>query len=282
MLNNRKRLLMLFGAIITLIVLFCVCFYESPAIVASTSSWFTPDIAVVATTETTAPVIVLNREPVTFDDRIYKIFYDIDLSKDYVSDLTNCVSVLDNAISSGEYTCEAAETMNTEKARLQDIIELVNADINRYTIWEQEHYYAAKTYEFLRQNGYSAEVACGIIGNMMIETSGGSLDLKPTIYSPGGTFYGLCQWSKSRKPTSADGSDASFEEQLVYMHEDIPVQFKTFGKAFKTSHEKFLAIEDPAKAALVFAKVYERCNSRSYGLRQRAAKVAYKYFTNEA
>ena len=137
------------------------------------------------------------------------------------------------------------------------------------------------TYEFLRQNGYSAEVACGIIGNMMVETSGGSLNLEPIIYSPGGSFYGLCQWSKSRKPKSTDGSDASFEEQLAYLHEDIPAQFKAFGKAFKTSHEKFLELKDPAKAALIFAKVYERCGEGSYGARKRAAVTAYEYFTSE-
>jgi hypothetical protein len=281
MLNNRKRLLMLVCAITTLVALSCICFGDSLVAAAPTVYDFKA-VENVATAETDAPVVALNNSPLTFDDFIYKVFYDIELSTSYIAELQECIKALDAAICPNEYTETAMAAMNVEKARLQDIVTAVNSDIELYTRWEQEHYYAAKTYEFLRQNGYSAEVACGIIGNMMIETSGCTLDLKPTIYSPGGSFYGLCQWSRTRRPKNADGSDGSFETQLLYLHEDIPVQFKAFGKTFKTSHEKFLALKDPAKVALIFAKVYERCDSSSYGARQRAANIAYRYFTNEA
>jgi len=62
--------------------------------------------------------------------------------------------------------------------------------------WEEEHYYATNVWKYLRQRNFSQEVVCGIIGNMMIETSGGTLDLKPYVYSPSGNYYGLCQWSQ--------------------------------------------------------------------------------------
>ena len=143
--------------------------------------------------------------------------------------------------------------------------------------FEEEHYYAAKVWEYLRQEGFSQEVTCAIIGNMMIETSGGSLDLKPTIYSPSGNYYGLCQWSKKYYP---EAHGLSFEQQLEFLLDNIEWEINTFGKCYKEGfkYEDFLTMTDPAEAALAFAKSYERCGPASYEMRQEAAEVAYEYF----
>ena len=143
--------------------------------------------------------------------------------------------------------------------------------------FEEEHYYATKVWEYLRQEGFSQEVTCAIIGNMMIETSGGSLDLNPTIYSPSGNYYGLCQWSKKYCP---DAQGLSFEDQLDYLVKTMPWEFNTFGKNYKSGfkYEDFLAMTDVEEAALAFAKSYERCGPASYEMRQEAAVVAYEYF----
>jgi hypothetical protein len=120
-------------------------------------------------------------------------------------------------------------------------------------------------------------VACAIIGNMMIETSGGSLDLNPDIYSPSGNYYGLCQWSKKYYP---EAHGLSFEQQLDFLLNSIEWEINTFGKCYKESfkYEDFLNMTDPAEAALAFAKSYERCSSVSYEMRQEAALKAYNYF----
>lgn len=161
----------------------------------------------------------------------------------------------------------------------QEVIEQVQEEGPTVKIkqWEEEHYYATKVWEYLRQQGFSQAVTCGIIGNMMIETSGGSLDLKPNIYSPSGKYYGLCQWSKKYYP---EAHGMSFEQQLDYLLESISWEINTFGKCYKEGfdYEDFLAITDPAEAALAFAKAYERCRPASYELRKQAAKKAYKYF----
>lgn len=143
--------------------------------------------------------------------------------------------------------------------------------------WEKDHYYATKVWEFLRLRGFSQEVTCGIIGNMMVETSGGTLDLNPTIYSLDGNFYGLCQWHQEYYPET---KDLSFESQLGYLLETMPQEFSTFGELYEENfdYEDFLKIKDPSEAALVFAKVYERCRPASYELRQEAAQKAYEYF----
>jgi hypothetical protein len=124
-------------------------------------------------------------------------------------------------------------------------------------------------------------VTCGIIGNMMIETSGGTLDLKPYIYSPSGNYYGLCQWSQKYYPGT---KDLPFEHQLDYLLGSMPWEFNTFGKNYKTGfkYEDFLKMTDPAEAALAFAKSYERCCPASYEMRQEAAIKAYNYFNLEA
>jgi hypothetical protein len=143
--------------------------------------------------------------------------------------------------------------------------------------WEEEYYYATNVWKFLRQRNFSQAAACGIIGNMMVETSGSTLALKPYIYSPSGNYYGLCQWSKKYY---SGAFELPFEYQLDYLLGTISWEFKTFGWLYKEGFtlEDFLNLEDPAEAALAFAKVYERCGPASYGLRQQAAEVAYEYF----
>ena len=143
--------------------------------------------------------------------------------------------------------------------------------------WEEEHYYATKVWEYLRQKGFSQEITCAIIGNMMIETSGGSLDLEPTIYSPSGNYYGLCQWSKKYYP---EAHGLSFECQLDYLIESMPWEFNTFGWLYQDNfvYDTFINMTDVEEAALAFAMSYERCSSVSYEMRQEAALRAYNYF----
>ena len=148
-------------------------------------------------------------------------------------------------------------------------------------LWEKEHYYATKVWEYLRHRGFNQEVTCAIIGNMMIETSGGSLDLNPTIYSPSGNYYGLCQWSLKYCPGV---KDLPFEHQLDYLLGSMPWEFNTFGWIYEEDfdYESFLEMTDVSEAALAFAKSYERCSSVSYEMRQEAALKAYEYFDLES
>jgi hypothetical protein len=227
--------------------------------------------------EETEPVKELIDAPITFSEVEYQVFYDIDLSNDYLVEVNDCIKILVGAINSDEYTSCATQVMNAELNRLYDIRARIESDTVVYASWEQEHYYAAKVYEFLCKNGYSDVVACGIIGNMMIETSGGTLDLMPFIYDPLGEFYGLCQWSLFYQPRVAG---MTFEDQLEYLYNDMEKEFRTFGFCYKDgfTYEDFLAMEDTGEAAIAFAKIYERCGSGTYNLRRQAAIEAYNYF----
>lgn len=214
--------------------------------------------------------------PVQFTELDYVVSYDRNHCADTINIVNDSIYQLSSALDNEEsYTENAIHVMSHEYSRLLYVKKQLETDLEQFNKWEQEYYYAAKTFEFLMSKGYSREVACGIIGNMMIETSGGSLNLKPTVYNPTGKYYGLCQWNRSY---GIHGY--SFEQQLEFLNSTIEQEFNTFGKCYKVNfdYESFKSVTDPAQAALAFAKVYERCTSSSYKLRQNAAIDAYNYF----
>lgn len=219
---------------------------------------------------------ILIASPKLYPEISYAVYYDPEPTEELLLKVQNSISKLER-INKTNYTCEAAIAMYDELVRLKDIEAKVSSDLNHYRTWEKEHYYAAKTWEYLMQRGYGEAVASAIIGNMMIETSGGTLDLKPTVYSPSRNYYGLCQWSLKYYPGT---KDLPFEYQLDYLIGSMPWEITTFGKNYKNNfnYEDFLLMKDPAEAALAFAKTYERCGPASYKIRQEAAIKAYEYF----
>ena len=219
----------------------------------------------------------LNNKAITYPNVKYKKFYDITKSTTYIKNLNSKITTINKALKTSDYTESARKAMTAEVARLKKIKTKVNNDIKLYKTWENEYYHAAKTWEYFKQRGFSDAVVSGIIGNMMIETSGGSLKLKPTIYNPSRKYYGLCQWSLKYRPEVAG---MSFEKQLAYLYSDMKTEFDTFGKCYRKgfTYNNFLKMTDPEEAALAFAKAYERCGSGSYSRREQAALKAYNYF----
>jgi hypothetical protein len=178
-------------------------------------------------------------------------------------------------------TQEYLEQIREKQAELEKLEAKVASDLAHYETWEEEHFYAARVFNYFMQRGFTEEATSAIIGNMMIETSGGDLNLKPDIYSKSRNYYGLCQWSLKYYPET---KDIPFERQLEYLFNTMPWEFNTFGWLYEEGfeYEDFIKMTDPAEAALAFAKVYERCTPISYKLRENAAIKAYKYFDLEA
>ena len=271
--NLFLRWLTFIGSLV--FIIFAVRFCSQVLEVPTSESQIGFSVASEAPIKETTQVLITS--PILFTEVEYSLYYDIELTENFLTTISSSLAQLESAIISESYSVEATQAMSVEYTRLAKLFNKSQEDLNRYIIWETEHYYAAKTYEFLKQNDYSDAVACGIIGNMMVETSGGSLDLKPGIYSPNRNYYGLCQWSLKYYP---EIKDYSFEYQLEYLLNNISYEFNTFGKKYKAGfeYEDFLAMKDPAEAALAFAKSYERCGSASYAARKEAALKAYEYF----
>lgn len=225
------------------------------------------------------PEKILISTPTTYPDIQYEPFIIKAHAEHYKTTVLTCIDDLDAKCLSGDYTEEAELIMADEELRLWEIIHKIDADIDKFNTWEEEYYYAAMTWQSLRELGYSETVAAAIIGNMMVETAGGTLNLKPHIYSSGKSFYGLCQWSLYYRPNVAG---MQFEDQIIYLYNDMEKEFENFGFCYKKNftYEDFLIMEDVGDAAVAFAKVYERCSGH-YDYRATCAEKAYEYFTGE-
>ena len=119
---------------------------------------------------------------------------------------------------------------------------------------------------------YNEYVAAGILGNMMNEAGGNSLNINPSAQNPAG-YYGICQWNSSMY---GDVWYCNLVEQLDYLNNTIEYEYNCCGNM---SYESFCNLTDEREAALSFARSYERCSSESYGRRQNNASTALSYFS---
>lgn len=134
---------------------------------------------------------------------------------------------------------------------------------------KSEHNVAGQVYEYLNTKGMSDVVIAGILGNMMAECGGQTLDLKWNTYGfDGSSYYGLCQWSLYYCP-AVDG--ASIVEQLDYLMSNIRTNMNYFGG----NYDDFCAITDPGAAAKYFCNYYERGSGTS--VRATNAQTAFAW-----
>lgn len=150
--------------------------------------------------------------------------------------------------------------------------EASNAAVVFTTEMQRKEYPAASlVWQLLREAGLSEPVAAGILGNMMAETGGQTLDLKP--YSRVGGFYGLCMWALEYTP-QVDGAD---------IHTQIRILLDTLEDNLAAgggSIEEFLQIQDAAVAARYFSDCYERPATWA-AARADNALAALAYFGTE-
>jgi hypothetical protein len=196
----------------------------------------------------------------------------------YKQNTFSAIQMLEVACQSDNYTVEALSSMRQELERLRANAEKYEEDIKRFEQRETDYYYATTVWNFLKELGYSDVACAGIMGNLMAECGGHTLNLDPFLYDAAtGNYYGMFQWSTYYYP---DVEGASFEEQLQYFKETVGPIFKTWGKNYAEGFtlEDFNNLTDPRDAALAFAKVYERCADWTYERRQDFSIIAYNYF----
>ena len=134
----------------------------------------------------------------------------------------------------------------------------------------------------LRARGYSEIVTAGILGNMMTECGGNTLDLQWNVHGHyyGSTFYGLCQWCMDYRPASFDG--CSIQEQLNYLSSSLESEMNTFGSNYQSgyNYNSFIKAKSVDETAAAFAACYERpgYEYNNYEQRRKNAWTAYNYF----
>lgn len=177
-----------------------------------------------------------------------------------------------------EYTNAEADRIYYQSI-LDQVIEEESVAIETQKWIDRENEYPVATiiWKYLKELGYNDYVTAGIIGNMMAEVGGQTLNIDHTLST--GSYYGLCQWKTVYYP-SVRGMSRS--EQLNLLATTIEDEFSTFGYMYSSgfSYSDFLELQGEQAAALAFAKVYERCGSGSYSVRESNATTAYEYFTN--
>lgn len=180
-----------------------------------------------------------------------------------------------------EYS-EEHEIIQTARAEWKQADELKtkyeNIYINLKNKWEEkEKEYPAATYiwTYLKDLGYNDQICAGILGNIMTECGGQTLDIQWYLESK--SYYGICQWAKKYASLAAG---ASLKEQCDYLRDTIKDEIDTFGYCYQKnfSYNEFLQLTDIGQATLAFAKTYERCSSNGYKARQINAINAYNYF----
>ena len=143
---------------------------------------------------------------------------------------------------------------------------------------EKEYPAASVVWYYLTETmGLNEHVAAGILGNMMAEVGGQTLDLQ--VDCSGRGYYGICQWSRKYMVYDITGSD--LDTQLEYLNKTIEDEFAVFGDLYTSgfTYQDFCNMQNAQDAAKAFAVVYERCGSGSHNVRKSNAVTAYEYYT---
>ena len=140
--------------------------------------------------------------------------------------------------------------------------ELYQEEILRWEQKKSEFPVATEIWLYMKGLGWNDHVCAGIMGNLMAECGGQTLDIKYWSQC-GESYYGMCQWSKS---AYKEIWGLGLQEQCDFLRDTIKNELDTFGYAYKKGfdYDSFLALTDERKVALAFAKCYERCNSKYY------------------
>lgn len=169
---------------------------------------------------------------------------------------------------------EQIKAIEEEEAR--KIEEAKRAEEARWATKSAEYPAATTIWRAFKAQGWNDYVCAGIMGNLMAEVGGQTLNIKWNSQSA--TYYGMCQWSKGY--TAVWGKD--LQGQIDFLVNTIKYEFDTYGSKYKKgfNFNSFLNLQDCRAASLAFSKCYERCGSASYGVRQNNAVKAYNYFVN--
>lgn len=206
------------------------------------------------------------------------------------------ITLLQEEATKDIYSEEDITKLNNEIARVEElklnyenkvayIVEQEELAAIEAAKWEKrksEYPVATKIWLYMKNElGWNDTICAGVMGNLMAEVGGQTLNIQPELYGHNDRgYYGICQWSAKYYP-AVQGKDLDF--QLDFLRDTVEYQFNTYGRLYQSGmkYEQFTQMEgDCGEAALAFAKVYERCNSKHYAVRVKNAAKAYEYFTN--
>ena len=201
---------------------------------------------------------------------LQKTWYEANTSQSKYQELLNSILTDEAEVArkaeEERLAAEAAKKAAEEEAR--------RAEEAKWAAKTAEYPVATQIWRYMKAQGWNDYVCAGIMGNLMAEVGGQTLDIRYTLSSSG--YYGMCQWSRGYSQVWGAG----LETQCDFLRDTIKYEFDTYGFKYQKgfNFNSFLNMTDAQQAALAFAKSYERCGSGSYGVRQKNALKAYNYF----
>lgn len=225
--------------------------------------------------------------------RHYKSLYKAEkqISQENQEKVTEFESTYQPMVDENELLTKTIRDLQTQIAEVTQQNESLQSEVNALTI-RNENLAAQKSQEVTitgsKDTGYSQAtviwnklksvglndyVCSGIIGNIMSEVGGQTLDISKWPQYSKNNYYGICQWSGTRKTRLLNNFGTSLEAQANFLVTEL---FEVIPK-----NNSFYNMQDEKEAALYFAKYYERCSSKYYSVRQNNATKALNYFTGK-
>lgn len=147
-------------------------------------------------------------------------------------------------------------------------------------IIEEDYYYARVIWNYLRyEMGLNKWCAAGIMGNIMTECGGQTLNIQPYITNSSG-HYGICQWNLKYFP---EVKGKNIHGQLEFLNSTLRWILNDYGDRYydEFNYEKFIVITNEREAAKAFAHGYEGCGEYCAPRRLDHATEALRYFEGE-
>ena len=179
----------------------------------------------------------------------------------------------DALVSAGNQWWNSQLAIEVYEARYEEVLA---EEVARWEAKKAKYPAATEIWLYMKELGWNDYVCAGIMGNLMAEVGGQTLNIKYGAY--GSNYYGMCQWNKAYSQIWGKG----LAEQCDFLRDTIKYELDTFGYAYAKgfNYNSFLNMTNERDAAKAFAKCYERCGSSSYGVRMSNATKAYNYFVN--
>ena len=286
--------LMLGFFILSNCIMFCASSAISPDEITPTRPIIETQVPI--TEVTTAPIVEATLAPTTEPTRPPIIFvnhsYTEGLSK---VEIEEQITTLYDYISYLESACQTYDEVAEEISNVKEIIsqyesclaEIIDKE-NHYNKCYTEYPEATTVWFYMKDKFGWSDVACaGIMGNIMAEIGGGTLDFS-NWNNDGANGYGMFQWTSERRRLvkSIYGAAPSIEEQLEFMYDELhgtdgvknQISYIRFSDGTYCTPEYILNCETPEQVAKRFADNFERCNPAYRNPRKGYARIAYNYF----
>ena len=149
----------------------------------------------------------------------------------------------------------------------------------KWQVRAEEYPIATQVWLYMKQNfGWSDIVCAGIMGNIMAEIGGGTLEFDNWNHN---APYGMFQWLGQRKIDIKQkyGAEPNIFEQLDFMYDELYGTDGVRKQVSETQRDKILNATTEEDVATYFCIYFERPGN-SGKIRRTYAHYAYEYFTD--